>query len=74
MEEPRKPGRPPGKRFDKRFHFACSSDMYEALLTIADLAKEEATEVVRRMIDRELPFFLFYASANKTLPNGKESK
>jgi hypothetical protein len=48
--------------------------MYNALFTIADLAKEEATEVVRRMIERQLPFFLFYASANRKLPNGEETR
>lgn len=72
MSEPRKRGRPLGKRFETRFHFACSQDMFDAIHTIANLANDEATEAVRRMIERELPFFLYYASVNKRLANGKE--
>lgn len=68
--EPRRPGRP--KRFLYRFNFALTEEQYTTIHTIADLARDEAAEVVRRMIDREAPFFMFYASAQKRLPNGEE--
>lgn len=71
MEESRKRGRPPGRRYEKRFHFACSTVMYDSLLAVARLANEDATEVARRMIERQLPYFLHYTSVHKKLPNGE---
>lgn len=72
MTEPRKRGRPPGKRFERRFNFALTTDLHDTLHAIADLANDDAAEVVRRMVERETPFFLYYASVNKSLPNGKD--
>jgi len=70
--ERRKRGRV--KRFESRFSLFLTTEQFTAIHTIANLAKDEAAEVVRRMIDRESPFFLFYASANQRLPNGEEVK
>ena len=64
------PGRP--KEFDERFNFALTTEQLKTIKKIADLAKDDASEVVRRMIDRQAPFFLFFASANKRLPTPEE--
>lgn len=56
-------------RFPKRFHFALTKGQFEAIHKIADLANDDAAEVVRRMIEREIPFFLYFTSVEKRLPS-----
>lgn len=63
------------QKFSHRFNFALTEEMHTALHQIAQTAKrnganEDAAEVVRRMIARELPFFMDYVSQWGELPNG----
>lgn len=67
MNQPGQPGRP--KRYDHYYKFALTEDQYQALNKIADLANDDVAETLRRMIERETPFFLFFASVNKRLPS-----
>jgi hypothetical protein len=59
------------QKFTKRFNFLLTEAMQTDLYTIAELADTEAAEVVRRMIVRETPFFLTYASEYKSLPSSE---
>lgn len=67
MDDQRGVGRP--SRYPKRFHFFLTNDQFEALHTIAGLANDDAAEVLRRMLEREAPFFMYFASVNKRLPS-----
>jgi hypothetical protein len=63
------------QKYSKRFNFALTGEMHAAIHEIAADAKrdgvtEDAAEVVRRMIVRELPFFRQYVSRWARLPNG----
>lgn len=58
-------------KYPRRFNLFMTEAMYTDLYQIASLANENAAEVVRRMIRREAPFFVDYASQTGTLPNGE---
>lgn len=63
------------QKFNSRFNFALTKEMHLALYEVASAAKrngatEDAAEVVRRMIMRELPFFRQYVSRWGKLPDG----
>lgn len=60
-------------KFPRRFNFALTEAMHADIHHIAELADDDAAEVVRRMIRRETPFFIDYASEYKSLPNGEAS-
>lgn len=58
-------------RYPHRFIFAVTQAMRDDIFQIAALANEDASEVVRRMVRRETPFFVDYASRTASLPNGE---
>jgi len=58
-------------KYSKRFNFALTEQMQGDIYTIANLAQDDAAEVVRRMIKRETAFFMDYASQHGSLPNGE---
>lgn len=64
------------QKFTHRFNFALSEEMHTGIHQIAALATadhengEDAAEVVRRMIRREMAPFLEYVSQTGHLPNG----
>ena len=57
-------------KFPRRFNMAMTEEMHDGIHQIARLADDDAAEVVRRMIRRELPLFLEYVSQTGELPNG----
>ena len=58
-------------KYSKRFNFALTEAMQSDIYHIANLAQDDAAEVVRRMIRRETSFFVEYASQHGSLPNGE---
>jgi len=62
------------QRFAKRFNFALTETMQQDIYHIAELANNDAAEVVRRMIVRETPFFLSFASEYQMLPSIESSE
>lgn len=63
------------QKFTHRFNFLLTEEMHNDIHQIAEAArrdgvKEDAAEVVRRMIVRETPFFKRYVSLEGKLPNG----
>lgn len=57
-------------KFTKQFLFKLTEEMHAGIHQVARLADDDAAEVVRRMIRREMPFFMEYASQTGELPNG----
>lgn len=56
------------QKFAKRFNFLLTETMQADIYRIVDLTGEDAAEIVRRMIARELPVFLAYASEHRSIP------
>lgn len=56
-------------KYTRRFNFLLTEQMQTEVYKVADLANEDAAEIVRCMINRELPYFLSYASTYKRLPS-----
>jgi hypothetical protein len=62
------------QKFTKRFNFLLTEAMQKDLYTIAELTGEDAAEIVRRMIVREMSFFLSYASEHKSIPSSETGR
>lgn len=56
------------KRFGARFNLKLTNLQHTNIYVIAEQANEGVADVIRRMIDRDTPFFLAYSSLHKTLP------